>query len=1036
MKVKKVEISAFRIYDDPKDATFDLTTKSGTAASFVSLYAPNGFGKTSFYDAVEYGVTESVDRFYMRVDELEKMANVQSIDKFIRNTNSDRNTYVKIYTDANNDEPTYNRQFYKHGNQKHDLILDSRRRKEHSFQKVILSQEWISAFLTESDGETRYRKFMSNPELSDLDNYYNNLRFLLKALDNKKNLLKKPIEDLKKIIQNVSTENTLEKVNNQIQLLRDNFNENVLEPLSLEATQEQAQRLQDTIADLLISQNKESSLRQLLDHVAIAKSGNDIVLGINLYYILNEDRSKGAVRLATLMQLLQKFEDLEQQQIAVENKRNSQADYIAIKDNIEKVLKNFEEYSRVHTEISNKEEEKKNKDKDLHDFQAQNEISTRNLIENKSQLDSIVKQIEENTRRKTSAPTIKQRLEKLDAEITKFNNDLTEKRTELETKTNELRTAKESSSQYERILLEIEKGLYPQIASGEKPELLNLIQKIQSTEAELLSKRQELKLVETSIAEHQNLNQTITDFIKVGLTIVNERKSTSCPLCDQIYDSYEDLVDQITSNKALDDTVKALLEQKNIIDTNIISISGQVTSYRATLSSQYKFQFDKIAVQVKLLESSLREINIAIESTERTLESLKLDRESLFSSIGGISLNEYIASLDKNISDLTNKRNNINSAIDKDQGAHNDTVAKIDSIHKQIILLSDEISNLVQSEQYTLVANWFKENAASEIISKNKIIEEEEAYSKRISVIADEIKQAENIINNLKKELDAYTKDSLNHERTELQKSDEEITSRVERYKNYIKDNLKIDVSGLNKSSLSDLLDEEQKKISSELNINKQLLDEYQKLNSYSQNIWAFLQSENARKKAEDAQTELDFLETKVELQIRSEFNSAKEYLETKVKNFFHVNLINDIYKKIDPHPDFKSVEFKASFEGETPRLDVFVRKINDDTVLVPNLYFSTAQINILSLSIFLASALKETEYKCIFIDDPIQSMDNINVLSTIDLLRSIVVNEDRQIILSTHDENFHNLLKKKMPSELFESKFLELESFGRVKVN
>jgi len=89
-----------------------------------------------------------------------------------------------------------------------------------------------------------------------------------------------------------------------------------------------------------------------------------------------------------------------------------------------------------------------------------------------------------------------------------------------------------------------------------------------------------------------------------------------------------------------------------------------------------------------------------------------------------------------------------------------------------------------------------------------------------------------------------------------------------------------------------------------------------------------------------------------------------------------------------------------------------------------------------LSLSIFLASALKETEYKCIFIDDPIQSMDNINVLSTIDLLRSIVVNENRQIILSTHDENFHNLLKKKMPAELFESKFLELESFGKVRIS
>lgn len=60
--------------------------------------------------------------------------------------------------------------------------------------------------------------------------------------------------------------------------------------------------------------------------------------------------------------------------------------------------------------------------------------------------------------------------------------------------------------------------------------------------------------------------------------------------------------------------------------------------------------------------------------------------------------------------------------------------------------------------------------------------------------------------------------------------------------------------------------------------------------------------------------------------------------------------------------------------------------------------------------------------------------MDSINVLFTIDLLRSIIVNQDKQIILSTHDENFHNILKKKIPKGLFKSKFIELESFGQVK--
>lgn len=1034
MKVKKVEISAFRIYDDPKDATFDLTTQAGNAAGFVSLYAPNGFGKTSFYDAVEYGVTESVDRFYMRADELEKMANAQSIDKFIRNTNSNRSTYVKIYTDGNNDEPTYNRQFYKHGNQRHDLILESRRRKEHSFQKVILSQEWISAFLTESDGETRYRKFMSNPELSSVDNYYNNLRHLLKALWKKKSGLEQTVEEFKKTIQTVSSENTLEKVNSQIQLLKNDFNQDFLELLSLEATQEQAQRLQDTVASLLISQNKEEDLRERLHHVTVAKSGNEIVIGINLYYTLLENQSKDITRLSVLTELIQKFDNLDQHLNSIENKKASLTDYNVLKSNLEATLKGFEGYTQINAEINNKDGERKNIARDLYDLNAQTEILNRRIIENKSQIDATIRFIEENTIKKTAAPEVLKKLEKLDADITKTSADITEKRTEAETKEKELSKISESTLQYERILHEIDNSQYPQITSDENNELFDLIQKIKSWEIALSNKHRELKSLEASIADNENLNRTITDFIQNGLTIVHDHQSSSCPLCEHMYESYEALVAKISGNQALNKTIKTLLEQKNAINTDIGNISVELSKHREQLYLHYNTQLDRVKEDARTFESSLNEINILLKSMEDTLGSLRQERENLISSLNGISPNDYISLLDKNILELISKRNDLSTIQSSDLEKLNGITIQIDSLQKQTQLLSEEIKSLNLNDQYLLIVNWFKENTFDEEINKATIIAEEQECTKKIAAILTEIKDTENTIDNLKKELNAYSRDNLNLEKAELGKNIEETAGRLNRYQNYVKDNLKIDTEGLNKSALDDLLGREQNSVNSELDLNKRLLDEYQKLNSYCQNIWAFLQSETEKKKANDAQADLDILSTKVEPKITAEFESAKEYLETKIKNFFHVDLINDIYKKIDPHPDFKSVEFKASFEAETPRLDVFVRKINDDTVLVPNLYFSTAQINILSLSIFLASALKETEYKCIFIDDPIQSMDNINVLSTIDLLRSIVVNEDRQIILSTHDENFHNLLKKKMPPELFESKFLELESFGKVK--
>ena len=163
------------------------------------------------------------------------------------------------------------------------------------------------------------------------------------------------------------------------------------------------------------------------------------------------------------------------------------------------------------------------------------------------------------------------------------------------------------------------------------------------------------------------------------------------------------------------------------------------------------------------------------------------------------------------------------------------------------------------------------------------------------------------------------------------------------------------------------------------------------------------------------------------------------DYLTLQINSFFYEGLINDLYKRIDPHPDYKTVTFKCDFSDAKPKLNVCVFQTNQDELIIPNLYFSTAQLNILSLSIFFAKALNAKDAKgksldCIFIDDPIQSMDSINILSIIDLIRSIIVNQKKQIILSTHDENFHNLLKKKMPTNLFKSKFMELETFGKVK--
>lgn len=202
------------------------------------------------------------------------------------------------------------------------------------------------------------------------------------------------------------------------------------------------------------------------------------------------------------------------------------------------------------------------------------------------------------------------------------------------------------------------------------------------------------------------------------------------------------------------------------------------------------------------------------------------------------------------------------------------------------------------------------------------------------------------------------------------------------------------------------------------------------------ENILPAINKSNARNKLASILDQLNSYSV-LNIKLGEEFVNVEGRLKKRIDSFFYTELINRIYLKIDPHPSFKIVKFECIFPDDKPRLEVYLEE-EDGKRVAPNLYFSAAQLNILSLSIFLARALhvqhEEKPVETILIDDPIHSMDSINVLSTIDLLRNIAVRFDRQIILSTHDENFFELLKIKLPSETYESKFIKLESFGKVE--
>ena len=125
--------------------------------------------------------------------------------------------------------------------------------------------------------------------------------------------------------------------------------------------------------------------------------------------------------------------------------------------------------------------------------------------------------------------------------------------------------------------------------------------------------------------------------------------------------------------------------------------------------------------------------------------------------------------------------------------------------------------------------------------------------------------------------------------------------------------------------------------------------------------------------------------------------------------------LVGDIYRRLDPHPTFTELDFEQeTFRGRgttSPVVRDELQRMSVDPLLV----FSSSQINSVALAYFLALGLAAGDRALPFLamDDPIQSMDDINVLGFADVCR--LIRTKRQLLISTHDRRFASLLERKL---------------------
>lgn len=1025
MKIKHVFIQAFRQFGKvPVNLT--STLDSNKASNFVAIYAPNGFGKTSFFDAMEFCVTKSIQRVSVNFKENFKVDQEQGSTTFIHNKDlPDLPIDIVMNFEGHDDIRTT-------CNPQDECSMLKGKGDNLYFRNAVLSQDWFSEFLSTSSAEQRFKIFTDYfVETKDLLDYYRRLSTASTSFNRMVIKTNKEVKSLKKEIDGNLDAGVILQIEDGVKKLADN-GISVRWEGKLEAEALTVLRME---SENLISEIKaqKEDIANKIANLNLVSVGNDQIISIQEIENYEKTIDEKKKQLTGCQNWLQRLNVYLKAECQVEEGRKSLRLWQKEKDRLVYLTNNYELFNKVYQGIVQLSRIKELLLKKI----ANNHILLDDKYKRKKQQDGILSDY------RNERNSIQNKILKLHDRYVELASLLKlkgETENSLALKENPLQEALKQHDALVnqkgflcRLRISIEEGTIDctiGIYADEVKFLKELNEKIHSEEEQLL-------LIEKRINEKGALENELQQLIISSHKVLEHLKGSKCPLCGTDFETQEKLLKNISENTVISTALEEDLQEKNVL-------ADKINKHQKTMSEKRKELFDKIDKENSEIIEKIKAVDISTKQLREEKEQLKSKWNNIISILtqkyGDIKetveedmqkeLKGLVEASETNITATLQILNSLEKEINQCHAeitSHEDKIKEIDE--KSIALSEDDFY-----VEYTsrLGDEKFSEECLDSWKNRLASIDEESVQIGQLQK-ASQYKLDELIKSGFKKE-DAP---SMKNKRNVLA---EELSEKLNVWNStlsFLMNVCMIPIEGRAKSneikvayeSVLEATRKNQEKVDTKLT----LLNKYEVLLALGEKY-----STNEVRKAElrNKEEQLNEETQKRDL-INDERVRLQKYLEDFVKGFFQLDIINKLYNTIDPHPEYKHIDFKCDFKNKDPRLNVVMYSVKDghDTI-VPNLYFSTAQINILSFCIFLAKALyaktdKNEDLGCIFIDDPIQALDDINVLSMIDLLRNVAYSLDKQIILTTHDRNFFELLKKKVPAELFGSRFLELKQRG-----
>lgn len=966
-KIRKITLDSFRAVSGKLDLNFETESE---VADIVVVYAPNGTGKTSTIEGIEWATTGKISR----IDTI--IANNNSKNRNPKEGHILKNRYSKkkngsVTIELENGglihrktKPKLNR-----NNDYCEGVVENKIDNMECFTKNILSQGTISRFSYEASSGSLFQSLIGNNQNSEDIEVYEKLNEIKNNLDNSNSERNTEISYIKKLIHSEKkelsalekdfTDNTNFIKSDEYNLFKNNFS--LYQDVSIKSVSESIGYLTELLSSFegLKSKLIEFDIESYRECLKNQYSASKIIK-------LENDATEKRAELNRLKLRLSKLDSEKEKFDTYLNDRN-----------IENINSKINLYQELNIQIDNYKDE------------ISKAVYVNNLVlDNNAKLDLI--SLQEDEKKVQVAEGL---LELLFGRIGREDITLLKDEQFLK-KINDKIEAKSS------ILNSITRSSFIQNNSENN----NVI--------ELRKKSLDLEKTNTKIKELYIEKEKIISFeeklalIKSYVTeAINDKRLSNCPACGTQYDSMEQLIESVNSFKT---------DSKNLVDGAIDTLNNQKIEFISEIERLTQ-EIDKQISERKVLIN-----NDITQLEDRKQHALKL--YSLLSDLGvqyvHMDINNVSSKLSKikehlrsRISLFSRKKEKYTRWSNRIESYTSEKINKFDNCNLELKSLINSCKKQFGLDIQSLILNSNLHHVY--LFKSNELLKLQNDANHSYTLINNDLEGLENNISKFRSNA-GFSHDSV---MKEILGSSSSKKKTIRANYNHIKNRIT------------------SYKTNNNFHFVELITQLEEKFTAYLSNLKS---SQKIKNKNESIAKNIELLETKQrELSVGIvQFDNVKRALDETMVYFSKLasdsinnDILNDMFMYIEPHLKYDEISFKVELNGNNKGIYIQAKSNSMDDCNTPIYYLSEAQINILSICIFLADHARELEssINTIVIDDPVQSMDDLNSYALIDLCKIFTRRFKKQIIITTHNRSFFNLFRDKLPEERYSTKYINL---------